>query len=207
MMILLVHVCYISFLDNTVWLRMFPQFRLVGSTLIVGLFNFSDIGILVQMTLFCASKAVQQHQCLLPNRRQLDLASCDGPKCCQTSPHVHWTFNWEMKLPLIESQFLSGFIAMNHLEKKKKLLHIWSSFHHMFLCILCCQSHSFNNICRALRVCRLRCGGWTVTGGDELFMCQIHVPTHRNICVCMHVLFIDCLNAILNFFFSVQVWH
>lgn len=119
-MILLVHVCYISFLDNTVWLRMFPQFRLVGSTLIVGLFNFSDIGILVQMSLFCASKAVQQHQRLLPNRRQLDLASCDGPKCCQTSPYVHWTFNWEMKLPLIESQFLSGFIAMNHLEKKKK---------------------------------------------------------------------------------------
>lgn len=120
-MILLVHVCYISFLDNTVWLKMFPQFRLVGSTLIVGLFNFSDIGILVQMTLFCASKAVQQHQCLLLNRRQLDLASCDGPKCCQTSPHVHWTFNWEMKLPLIESQILSGFIAMNHLEKKKKI--------------------------------------------------------------------------------------
>lgn len=46
-----------------------------------------------------------------------------------------------------------------------------------------------------------------MTGGEELFMCQIHVPTHRNICMCMHVLFIDYLNAILNFFFSVQVWH
>lgn len=182
MMIVSSRLLYLNlFSDNTVSLRMFPPFRLVGSTLIVGFFNFSDIDILVQMSLFCASKAVQQHQCLLPNRCQSDLRSCDSQKCCQTSPYVHWTFSWEMKLPLIESHFLSGFIAMNNLEKKKiaSYLALFTICFFVFSAASIIHSTVFT---RHLRYATYNAGaGTVVTGGDELLVCQTHVFTYMNI--------------------------
>lgn len=106
-----------------------------------------------------------------------------------------------MKLPLIESHFLSGFIAMNNLEKKKiaSYLALFTICFFVFSAARIIHSTVFT---KHLRYATYNAGaGTVVTGGDELLVCQTHVFTYMNIYMCIHILFTDCLNAILNFFF------